>query len=270
MAKQKALIRPIEVKVKAYFLSDIHLESEQDSNFFVLNSLLQSILNDKECTHLFLLGDIFDLWVAHHSYFKAKFAHTLKKLHEIKDRGIEVHYFEGNHDLDLKPYFHTQGFKIHEEALVCEFGSKTFRIEHGDQMDPTDRGYLFLRWFLRTKLMRIVGRYLPGTLVERIGNSMSSTSRKYTDRLKLNLGQDQTDRREKIFEKIRKHVLKELKTGHQFDIFIAGHIHEELQEKLPFNGKEIEIINLGSWLGERKPYGVYDEIQGLQIRVWSR
>lgn len=269
MVKSKALIKPIDVKIKAYFLSDIHLESEQDSNFFSLNRLLSFILNDEDCTHLFLLGDIFDLWVAHHSFFAEKFAHTLKKLQEIKDRGVEIYYFEGNHDLDLRPYFETHGFVVHESALVCQFGSKTFRIEHGDQMDPTDRGYLFLRWLLRTPLMRLVGRYLPGFLVQRVGNSMSSTSRKYTDRLKKNLGSDRVRQKEKIFEKIRNHVLRELEAGLHFDIFISGHVHEELHEKLQFNGKEVEIVNLGSWLGERKPYGFYQDDAGFQIRNWS-
>lgn len=266
MVKPKVQTKLSDVKIKAYFLSDIHLESEKDSNFFSFNRLLQVIKQDEGCTHLFLLGDIFDLWVAHHKYFTEKFAHTLKVLNQIRERGIEIHYFEGNHDLDLKPYFAAQGVHVHEEAFHCQLGSRNFRIEHGDQMDPEDRGYLFLRWFLRTPLMRWIGRYLPGFLVQRIGNSMSSTSRKYTDHLRNQLGEEKDIQREKIWGKIRRHVLKELDSGLQFDVFVSGHVHEEFHEKLSMSGKEVEVINLGSWLGQRKPYGVYDEEIGFQIR----
>ncbi len=266
MVNSRILTKQNEVKVKAYFLSDIHLESEQDSNFFALKQLLTQILNDKECTHLFLLGDIFDLWVANHSYFTAKFENTLKLLKDIQVRGVKVIYFEGNHDLDLEPYFLSEGIEVHLEALSLNLGGSRFRIEHGDQMDPEDRGYLFLRWFLRTRFMRWLGRSLPGRIVQMIGNSMSSTSRKYTDRLKNNLGKDMSARREKIFNKIRRHVERVCAEGASMDFFISGHVHEELQEKYLCHGKEIEVINLGSWLGEQKPYGLFEESQGFEIK----
>lgn len=266
MVKSKAQTKPIDVKVKAYFLSDVHLESEKDSNFFSFNRLLQTITRDEECTHLFLLGDIFDLWVAHHKYFTEKFTHTLKILNAIKERGVEVHYFEGNHDLDLKPYFAAQGFHVHEEAFHCQLGSLLFRIEHGDQMDPEDRSYLFLRWILRTPVMRFVGRRLPGYMVQYIGNSMSSTSRRYTNHLKAKLGRDRDAQRDRIWRKIRRHVLKELDSGLHFDVFVSGHVHEEFHEKLAVNGKDVEVINLGSWLTERKPFGLYQEGSGFEIR----
>lgn len=256
--KWKLLTRLSDVKAKAYFLSDIHLESEKDSNFFVFNRLLKKIIEDKSSTHLFLLGDIFDLWVADHKHFKQKFEHSLKTLDRVKDRGIEVHYFEGNHDLDLKPYFSERGFFTYENPMHVELGEKTFRLEHGDQMDPEDRGYLFLRWFLRTWFMRRLGRSLPGFVVERIGNSMSSTSRKYTDQKKSNLGKDDEVRRQKILDKIRRHVLHLLNKNLVFDLFVAGHIHEEMNEEVAFKDKKVQVVNLGSWLGERKPYGVFD------------
>lgn len=256
--KWKLLTRLSDVKAKAYFLSDIHLESEKDSNFFVFNRLLKSIADDEKCTHLFLLGDIFDLWVADHVHFKQKFEHILKALDRVKERGIEVHYFEGNHDLDLKPYFAEKGFFTYESPTHIELGEKSFRIEHGDQMDPEDIGYLFLRWFLRTRLMRWLGRSLPGFIVERIGNSMSSTSRKYTDRLRDQLGKDQEVRRERILDKMRKHVFRLLKDKNSFHFFVAGHVHEEMNENLLFKEQSIQVINLGSWLGDRKPYGLFD------------
>lgn len=254
-------------EVKAYFLSDIHLESEKDSNFFVLKKLLIQLLKDPDCTHLFLMGDIFDLWVADHFYFKEKFSQTLKALHDLKNKGVEIHYFEGNHDLDLKPYFEPRGVVVHESAKIFELFGKKFLLEHGDQMDPDDRGYLFLRWLLRTKAMRAIGRGLPGSLVQRIGNSMSSTSRRYTDRMKEGLGDTHTDRQKRIFEKIRSHVERQVQQGKEFDFFVSGHVHEEFQEVLEFDGHRVEVINLGSWLGNHKPFGLFTSEKGFQIGI---
>jgi UDP-2,3-diacylglucosamine hydrolase len=251
--------------VKAYFLSDIHLESDEDSNFFPLEKLLLKIAQDAQATHLFLLGDIFDLWMADHVYFKRKFRRTLQALQKIQERGLKIHYFEGNHDLDLKPYFASSGFEVHEQALKTELGGKKFLIEHGDQMDPSDRGYLFLRWFLRTAVMRRLGRALPGVVVQKIGNSMSSTSRQYTDRLKKRLGEDAPARRQKILEKILAHVRRVRAREKDFDFFVSGHIHERFHEKLQEEGKSFEVINLGSWLGAEKPFGIYTEEEGFHF-----
>lgn len=253
------------MKNKAYFLSDIHLESEEDSNFFTLQKFFDHVLKDQDCTHLFLLGDIFDLWVADHSYFKLKFKKTLETIKALADRGIEIHYFEGNHDLDLVPYFASRGISVHRDPLLIPLGSQLFRLEHGDQMDPEDKGYLFLRWLLRTPILRALGRCLPGFMVQWIGQSMSSTSRKYTDRLRSNLGKDLEIQRKKIFEKMRTHVLHLLKSNMRFDYIVAGHVHEEINEKISFQNKEVRVINLGSWLGERKPYGVYEQDKGFHL-----
>lgn len=240
------------------------MESEEDSKFFSIKKLFESVLNDGDCTHLFLMGDIFDLWVADHSYFNSKFSKTLSLLDQILKKGISVHYFEGNHDLDLDPYFGKRGVHVHKDATTLMLGKHIVHLEHGDQMDPEDKGYLFLRALLRTRFMRAIGRHMPGFFVRGLGNFMSSTSRKYTDRLKKNLASEAEARKEKIFEKIRIHVRKLIDAKECFHYFISGHVHERFHETLVHGGASVEVINLGSWLGEKKPYLVLTE-QGAEF-----
>ena len=92
--------------IKAWFISDIHLKNEQESNSEKLLLFLHSLENgQRQASHLFLVGDIFDLWIHNHSYFIEKFPKIVNAIRVVVKKGIEVHYFEGNHDLYLKKYW---------------------------------------------------------------------------------------------------------------------------------------------------------------------
>ena len=136
--------------IRAWFLSDIHIRTENESNSEKLLLFLHSLENEKnKATHLFLVGDIFDLWIYDHSYFVEKFPKIVNAIRVIVQKGIEVHYFEGNHDLYLKRFWQQEvGVKVHDGPVFFNLGSKKFRVEHGDLMNPDDRGYFFLKSIL--------------------------------------------------------------------------------------------------------------------------
>ena len=69
----------------------------------------------------------------------------------------------------------------HFEKLVIYdmFGKRHLSTGYTDQIDPTDRGYLFLRWFLRTRFMKWFCQHWPEKLVVGIGERASKQSRKY-------------------------------------------------------------------------------------------
>src|SRR3954468_461239 len=129
--------------MKAYFLSDLHLKSMQERNSQTLLRFLRSVheeqlsLNRKESTvssndnilsvahpfkhnSIFLVGDIFDLWIGKHKYFVNKFRPIVDALRECEAAGVEIHYFEGNHDLYLKQFWKELGIFTHEDALLVE------------------------------------------------------------------------------------------------------------------------------------------------------
>lgn len=226
---------------KAVFVSDLHLRDSQEENARRFLKFLDFI-EQGDWTHLFLLGDVFDLWIADHSYFSIQFAEVIEKLRSLRRRGIEIHYFEGNHDLDLHPFFGVElGCVIHESAYCTTFAGQRIRIEHGDEMDPDDRDYLFLRWLLRTPSMRWLGRRLPGRIVSLIGETASKGSRKYTDSVRKGMENSEVDRK----------LLEHAKSAYQqmpFDILVAGHVHREIDQILKRTDHEVRVINLGTWL----------------------
>lgn len=224
---------------KAYFLSDIHLGSMQERNANTLVRFLRS-LDGSDATHLFLVGDIFDLWIGRHAYFVDKFADIVKAIDAMRKSGIEVCYFEGNHDLYLHTFWQRQlAVEVFEDAHYFDLGGRVVRVEHGDLINPDDRGYLFLRWFLRTPFMKGVVRVLPGRVVAGIGEKASRTSRKHSSTTRA------IDE-EAIRRMIREHARRAFRER-PFDVIITGHVHVRDEWSWDEGGRTIQSINLGSW-----------------------
>lgn len=221
---------------RAFFISDLHLGSAEEPNSFVLLRFLKAFQSRDQISHLFLLGDIFDLWISNHSYFINKFKPILDELVRIKKLGIEVHYFEGNHDLYLNDYFRDElKFYVHTGPEYFNIANQVVRVEHGDQMDPNDKGYIFLRWLLRTPFMKWLAPRLPSNLVLAIGERMSRISRTYTTDYKVITN-------DRAIEVIRQHA-ERVYNERPFDYLIAGHVHVLEQHQT----QKYTVINLGSW-----------------------
>lgn len=230
---------------KAFFISDLHLGSAEEPNALLLLEFLKSFQNKDHISHLFLVGDIYDLWIANYDYFRKKFALINSELVRLVNMGVEVHYFEGNHDLYLQHYFGKKlGLKIHEGPAYFEICGKTIRVEHGDEMDLEDHGYLFLRRILRSDFMKWLAPGLPEKFIVWLGNKMSSLSRTYTSKLKT----ISTERARRV---IRQHAERVLGQDTFFDMLICGHVHVvedvEIRKTYKSSFKMVRLINLGAW-----------------------
>jgi UDP-2,3-diacylglucosamine hydrolase len=210
--------------------------------------------------HLFLVGDIFDLWISDRRYFVNRYGEAVKRLLRLKDLGTQIHYFEGNHDLDLKLYWqHHLGFDVQEEAAYFDLDGQLFRVEHGDQMDQEDQGYLFLRWLLRTPLLRFLCRNLPDRVVEWIGRLASSASRNYTSHVKTT-----TEARTRAI--IHAHAC----AAHRrrpFDVLVAGHVHMTEDREVFEGDRRFRCINLGSWFEAPQVLVVGRRREDLEFRA---
>ena len=168
-------------------------------------------------------------------------------IQKVRDAGIEVHFFEGNHDLHLETFWAREvGLKVHTDSAYFQLADKTVRVEHGDLINPEDSGYLFLRGLLRNPVVKTLALHLPGRLVTHIGERASGASREYTSTAK-GLPQEQ------IRRLIRRHAESVFKTK-PFDLLISGHVHvrddiELSVDALPgaASGGKFRSVNLGSW-----------------------
>ena len=190
-----------------------------------------------------MVGDIFDLWIGQHQFFIDRFKPLIEVLKELKKHGVDIHVFEGNHDLYLRDFWAGElGFQVYEDASEFELSGLRVRVEHGDLINPDDRGYLFLRWLLRTPLLKILEKNLPDRLVTLIGEKASSASRDYT-----------STRKElpvlKIKELIRSHAESKFSES-KFDLIVTGHVHVQDDFSFAINGQTVRSVNLGSWFTE--------------------
>lgn len=235
--------------MESWFLSDIHLKSLEERNGKILLRFFDQLLSgERTATHLFFLGDIFDLWVADHSYFINKYSALIERIRALKEKGIEIYYFEGNHDFHLKKFWSEKlRVQVFSDILELEIEGIHLRLEHGDLINREDKAYLRLRKFLRSLPIKILLHHLPGFLVARIGDSLSQVSRQQ--------GKKRQDHHDKIIEMVRKYA-EEISAKSQWNYLITGHVHVRDEFSLTNEGRFQKSINLGSWFKEPAVYRI--------------
>ncbi len=222
-----------------YFVSDLHLRDREQEKYQLFLRFLRRI-QSKDTKSLFLLGDIFDLWVADHKCFIETYQEIVDEIKNLVVSGVEVYYFEGNHDLYLKRFWQeTLGCKVYINELYIDLDGLTFRLEHGDLANPDDKAYLRYRAALRSKFLTWLAYKVPGKLVQDLGLKASTESRKTS-----------SDNRNNIESILDTYVLKKYQEK-SFDIFISGHFHVRFDKEIVSSDKPIRNINLGWWNEER-------------------
>ncbi len=240
----------------AYFVSDIHLRSIQEVNARLLVRFLKSMTKKDGVTHLFFVGDIFDFWISDHKYFIQKFEPIINEVQRIISEDITVYYFEGNHDLYLRNYWTDRlGVKVFRDHEVFQLNGFKVRVEHGDLIDPDDKGYLFLRKMLRTPIMEYVAHNSPEKVISTLGEKASQASRYYTTNVK-------TQRVEETIDKIHSYAQKKIKET-EFDFIVTGHVHVRDEYSFVWGDKRIQSINLGSWMQQPTAYRITEKGGGF-------
>ena len=92
---------------KIYFSSDNHLGAPNKEESLPREKKFVKWLDEvkEDATAIFLLGDLFDFWFEYKTVVPKGFVRVLGKLAEIRDSGIPIYFFVGNHDLWMKNYF---------------------------------------------------------------------------------------------------------------------------------------------------------------------
>lgn len=230
--------------MKHWFISDIHLKSANERSGKILLRFLHSLqAEDVHSTQLFLLGDIFDLWVGDHEVFQKQFEPIILELQKLKNAGMQIFFFEGNHDLHIENFFtKVLGIPVYTSAQIFDLNGLKVQIEHGDEMNLEDLAYLRLRAFLRSRPLKFFGQNLPGRFWSFVGRKASQTSRKFSS-------QYREDKEKQIRQVIRQHARRLQAQNPNINAVISGHMHVWDDYSVEEAGQILRSINLGSWLG---------------------
>ncbi len=234
---------------KIFFASDFHLgvPSQEASRLREKNIVAWLDTIRDEAHSIYLLGDIFDFWFEYKYTVPRGHIRLLGKLAELRDAGIPVFFFTGNHDMWMFDYFPAElGIPVYRAPRVLEVGDQKLLIGHGDGLGPGDHTYKVIKRFFNSRLCQWLFARIHPNLGIAIANRWSRNSRiSNMKREEQFLGE------EKEFLLI---YCREVEKVTHHDFYIFGHRHLPLD--LDVNGTS-RYINLGEWVNFNT-YAVYD------------
>lgn len=162
-----------------YFVSDVHLglqvgDAAAREKAFVI--FLRGI-DPARTSALYLLGDIWDFWYEYRDVVPKGYVRVFSALTALMDAGVQVYFFQGNHDIWTYRYFEDLGMKRLVQPYVTAIGPRKFCLGHGDGLGPGNRGYKFMRWVFHNRFFQACFSTLHPWLAFRLGNGWSRHSR---------------------------------------------------------------------------------------------
>lgn len=237
---------------KIYFASDQHLGAPTAEASFPREqkfvAWLDTVKQDAEA--IFLLGDLFDFWFEYKTVVPKGFVRVLGKLAEIRDSGIPIYFFVGNHDLWMHDYFEKElNIPVYHDNQTFTFHGKSFLIGHGDGKGPGDKGYKRMKKVFTHPVSKWVYRWLHPDLGVKLAQYLSVKNKLISGEADVKfLGEDN--------EWLVQYCKRKLQTQH-YDYFVFGHRHLPMTIIL---NEQSTYINLGDWIGYFT-YGVFDGAQ---------
>ncbi len=239
------------MKNKVYFASDFHLGAITHGGTSRERELrvcrwLDEIKNDAEI--IYLVGDIFDFWFEYRQVVPRGYIRLLGKLAELRDAGIPIEIFIGNHDMWLFDYFEEElNIPVHRKPIIREHGGKRFFIGHGDGLGPNDYKYKMLKKVFANKINQWLFSRIHPNISFFIAKAWSNNSRKKEKPEERSfLGKDKEWLVAYCERKLQKLDI---------DYFVFGHRHLPIDFLL--SNQKSRYINIGDWVNHFS-YGVFD------------
>jgi UDP-2,3-diacylglucosamine hydrolase len=244
-----------------YFVSDVHAGLELagqsgGSSAERFTAWLDAVAADADA--IYLLGDIFDFWFEYRTFVPLGYELLLDKFRELTDRGVELHFFHGNHDRwTLDHLVRACSLILHPRGFATEIHGQKVYMEHGDRQSIRGWGKRSIQWIFRSRLAQALARRLiVPQRMQALGTDWSRSNRaKHTHLYRF----------EGAGEGVARFARKRLRR-HPVDLFVFGHLHAPTVYRLP-EGPMLYI--LGDWITERSPvYGRLDE-KGFSLNEFT-
>lgn len=169
------------------FLSDVHLHKEDPSTFQAWASHLQTLQTDA----LFVLGDLFDVWVGddvlaqEHATFERE---CLACLHRLSQT-TPVYWMVGNRDFLLgQTACEKAGMRPVSDPCVVHVADASWLLSHGDALCLSDTAYQTYRRQMRSP--ENLARLYASSLQERVALAKSLRTQSEMNKSAMNLAMD--------------------------------------------------------------------------------
>jgi UDP-2,3-diacylglucosamine hydrolase len=231
------------------FISDVHLAPGDRMR---QEELATFLLEYPGLTHLCIVGDLFDFWMGLRDRQFAGYDTILSAVRRLADRGVAIHYIEGNHDFSLGTYFATRyGVRIYPDGTTLNLGSQRVWIEHGDLTNPAE--VLHHTW------RRFTCSGAAAWIAERLGPRRLQAFGRWLDRVTMPADYS---RRTTAHPCFRAHARRRIAGG--YDVVVMGHAHVPGDEAIEVDGRHGRYLNVGDWIFH-KSYVTFDLQNGFRL-----
>lgn len=238
---------------KIYFASDFHLGAPDPASSLKREKLIVRWLDQvrTDAHSIYLMGDIFDFWFEYRQAIPRGFIRLQGKLAELRDGGLPIYFFTGNHDMWMFDYFPKElGIPIFRQPLEIKIGLQTLLIGHGDGLGPGDGTYKLLKKFFNSPLCQWLFARIHPNLGMSIAHYWSRKSR-----INNILKEERFQGEENEFLLT---YCKEMEKSSHHDFYVFGHRHLPLDLNVGSNSR---YVNLGEWVH----FNTYAEYDGKQV-----
>jgi len=223
------------VKYRSVFISDVHLGSRGCKAEDLLD-----FLDSIECSYLFLVGDIIDIWKLQGSWYWPHSHNKIVRKLIKKSRDCQVVFVPGNHDEMFRDFdgLNFGEIEIHREYEHRLAGGQKVLVIHGDRFD---------RIVCHSKWLAKLGGHAYEILVR--VNSWYNAARKRLGMKYWSLAgylKLKTKKALKIVDNFEE-ALTTHAASEEFSAVVCGHIHRA-EVKLR-NG--VTYANCGDWVESR-------------------
>jgi UDP-2,3-diacylglucosamine hydrolase len=217
-----------------YFASDAHFGAgSKDSQASRVARFVAWLDRLEDASHLYLLGDIFDFWLDYPTYMPKLHMEVLYALRRQIDRGVEVVFVGGNHDVWCEDFFReTLGTPILASGDVVEHQGRRLRLHHGDGLLSGDKAYRLFRAVVRHPVPVFLAKAIHPELLHRFAEWLSRNSRAM-----------ERSTEEEILEAVHRYGRSH--DHSDVDHLVIGHIHVPCE--IEFDAYRLTC--LGDWIG---------------------
>lgn len=215
------------------FISDLHLNPQDTAGLELFYQFLQGPA--KQASALYILGDLFDVWVGYD--INPDFHEAIQRAFLALDaQGVALFFMSGNRDFLVPHAFlrkcHVK--KLSDPCLISLQGQPVL-LTHGDRLCTQDIVYQRYRKIVQHPLTRILFRSLPKNLRQKIAIKLRSKSQKHQKTQKTTILDVTSD------------AVLQLMSQHNVRQLIHGHVHRPHIHDLTIRSYPAKRLVLGDW-----------------------
>lgn len=222
-------------KYRSVFISDVHLGSRVSQS-----ELLCDFLKNNSCDTLYLVGDIVDFWKLERTIFwPQSHSNVIRRILTASKRDTKVKYVIGNHDEQLRSWFHDTSFLFGNIEIANQFEhytvcKKRILVTHGDLFDNVIR---YHKWLSILGDKAYSGLIFANSAINKIRKIFGRGHWSFSNYIKIN-----TKQAVSFITKFEDSLIAYAK-AEDYDGVICGHIHTPAM-KCEY---DFLYLNTGDW-----------------------